>query len=63
MIEEKQKMKNFICNTLYIILVTGVPSLFTINGFGVTTWQWWVVAGSICASYIVGGIRATDFGN
>ena len=56
-------MKNFICNTLYIILIMGISSLFTINGFGVTTWQWWVVAGSIFASYIIGVIRATDFGN
>ena len=56
-------MKNVICTILYFILIIGVPVFFTLNGFGVTTWQWWAVTSSILVSYNIGVIRGMNFDN
>ena len=50
-------MKNAICTTLYFILITGFPLIFTINGFGVKTWQWWTLTLGIFLAYIIGMAR------
>ena len=54
-------MKNIICSILYIAVMTGSSIVFTLNGFGIDTWQWWVQFSAILISHILGLIRAVDF--
>ena len=54
-------MKNIICTILYLIVQMGLSILFTINGFGVDTWQWWALCLGIFSSYIIGMLRMVDF--
>ena len=53
-------MKNAICSILYLILIIVVPGIFSINGFGIDTWQWWTVSVSIFMAYLIGAIGTPD---
>ena len=54
-------MKNLICQILYSLLIIVMPLIFSINGLGITTWQWWTLFGSIFFAYIIGMLRMMDF--
>jgi lysylphosphatidylglycerol synthetase-like protein (DUF2156 family) len=54
-------MKNIICNILYFIVIAGISILFTLNGFGVDTWQWWAQFVGIFVSHILGMLKMVDF--
>ena len=54
-------MKNIICTILYIIVLAGSSILFTLNGFGITTWQWWAQFSGIFIAHILGMLRMVDF--
>jgi hypothetical protein len=58
--KEKDGMKNMICNILYLILIVGIPALFSLNGFGIDTWQWWAVLLSIFISNLLGLLKMAD---
>ena len=57
----KQHMKNFICSILYTAVIAGSSIAFTLNGFGIDTWQWWLQFTCIFVSHILGLLRAVDF--
>ena len=54
-------MKNFICSVLYTAVIAGSSIAFTLNGFGVNTWQWWVQFSAIFISHILGLLKVVDF--
>jgi hypothetical protein len=39
----------------------GSSILFTIDGLGVNTWQWWAQFSGIFIAYILGMLRMVDF--
>lgn len=53
-------MKNIICSILYIIVIAGSSLIFTFNGFGVDTWQWWAQFSGIFISHLIGMLRMVD---
>jgi hypothetical protein len=53
-------MKTSIISIIYFIIQAGLPVLFSANGFGVTTWQWWTLSIGIFLSYILGVIKGAD---
>lgn len=53
-------MKNTIYNILYFILIIGLPLVFTMNGLGVTTWQWWTLTLGMCVCYVLGMLTIYD---
>jgi len=54
-------MKNIICQIIYSILIIVLPLIFSINGLGITTWQWWTLFFGIFIAYILGMLRMVDF--
>ena len=54
-------MKNIICKILSMALIIGFPLLFSINGYGIDTWQYWAVLSGIFVSHILGMLRMVDF--
>ena len=54
-------MKNIICSMLYFVVMAGSSIAFTLNGFGIDTWQWWVQFFAISISHILGLLKAVDF--
>ena len=54
-------MMNIICQVLYSILIIVLPMIFSLNGFGIDTWQWWTLFLGILAAYIIGMLRMVDF--
>lgn len=47
-------MKKIIAEMIYTCLVIAVPFAFAKSGYGLNTWQWWAVAGSILIANIAG---------
>lgn len=54
-------MKNIICTILYFIVLMGVSILFTINGLGIDTWQWWAQFSGIFVAHLIDMLRMVDF--
>ena len=52
-VKEKNMKKN-ICSIIYFILILILPGIFTINGLGITTWQWWTLFLGMTTSYSLG---------
>ena len=46
---------------LYFVVITGISLLFTFNGLGPDTWQWWAQFSGISAAHILGMLRMVDF--
>ena len=53
-------MKDIICKILSTLLIIGLPVLFSCNGYGLDTWQYWAVFLGIFFSHILGMLRMVD---
>ena len=54
-------MKSFICTVIYCILVIGGTILFTLNDFGLTSWQFQAFIGGTFAAYTLGVVVGADY--
>jgi hypothetical protein len=55
------KTKNIICTILYMAVLESTSIAFTVNGFGVNTWQWWAQFVGIFVAHLLGMLRVVDF--
>jgi hypothetical protein len=49
-----------ISSILYFVVMTGMSLLFTLNGLGPDTWQWWAQFFGIFLAHILGMLRMVD---
>ena len=54
-------MKNIICQIIFSLLIICLPMIFSINGLGIDTWQWWTLFLGIFVAYMIGMLRMVDF--
>ena len=53
-------MMKIISEVLYVILIIVLPMIFSLNGFGIDTWQWWTLLLGIFVAYVIGMLRMVD---